>query len=315
MTERQSYSKFLSNLPSLHVEGEDGEDLVFKGNAGLAPDRIDRWESDRDLKLPKDFREFLLNWNGADLFGLDIKSLESWAWPDPGLVDFHNWGNGDFDCLDLRKPGKAPVVFMDHETGCEVVISPSFGAWLRESLGELNSRGTLRHPMDYRDEADKGLYLIAALRMWAEGKQREQSQTWLSKVLGWTVGQHGTFYEWHKNGRMKRAVVMRFGRKRRVTEWYSNGQVEMVDTSWARIRGSLTTWYPNGNKQHEVAWHFGRIHGRERYWDDTGRLTKECTWRKGKEWDGEFCMTELDGTVTVRIFEHGKLIRETKDGG
>ncbi len=126
----------------------------------LAEQRISEWESSNNFQLPDDFREFVARWNGGYLFGMDIVPLEQSLYMRAGLLAFHNWGNGDFDCLDPSAGKDSGVVFANHENGQTTQVAPSFRDWLARAIEEKKTRGVLLHPMDYAisNPGFRGLY-------------------------------------------------------------------------------------------------------------------------------------------------------------
>jgi len=69
------------------------------------------------------------------------------------LVPFHDWGNGDFDCLDLTKVVdlEPPVVFWNSEHENLFPITHGLAGWLPMAVHEIARFGRLLHPRDYED--------------------------------------------------------------------------------------------------------------------------------------------------------------------
>lgn len=148
--EDNRYIAFLDELPTLEIENEDGDTFGFEMRPGTTEEDIANWESSNGVKIPADMIAFLRRWNGGDFYFLCFEPLRDLGVNAPGMLAFHNWGNGDFDCLRFRENGNADVVFYNHETGATVTIAPSFSNWLMRVIDEMRTIGTLLHPMDYQ---------------------------------------------------------------------------------------------------------------------------------------------------------------------
>lgn len=131
--------------------------VVLRLGAGF--DEIARFEHSWRLSLPGDYREFLAYANGCSLFGLDLCSIQGVAvYRESGLLGFHNWSNGDYDCLRMQGGG-ADVVFMNHGPEVTVPIASSFFDWLTRIVAECRAHGDVLHPGDYRySERPDGVY-------------------------------------------------------------------------------------------------------------------------------------------------------------
>ena len=126
-------------------------------------DQIDAALAGARIELTGTFREFLRHADGMEFFGVTILG----AGPPEGdapsifhyptmlqyqLVPIHDWGNGDFDCVDLTKAveGEAPIVFWDDQRDTTVMITHGFGKWLGMVVEDVQRYGKLLHPDDYR---------------------------------------------------------------------------------------------------------------------------------------------------------------------
>jgi hypothetical protein len=139
---------------------EDGDNLVVELREGVAIEEILKFERSHGIELPEDLKELLLFSNGVHLFGLDIFSLDEVAYfPNSGILSFHSWGNGDFDCISVGGDyPKGTVVFMAHSEDHTSVVCNNLVAWFEGVIIEVKERGTLLHPMDYKEWEAEGMY-------------------------------------------------------------------------------------------------------------------------------------------------------------
>lgn len=127
-----------------------------------APEALDALRARFPLPLTGSYLAMLGISDGLDLFGVPV--LGAVLPPDTDadavadlarrrLVPFHDWGNGDFDCLDLTKvvDAEPPVVFWNSEHENLFPITHGFGGWLPMAVHEIARFGRLLHPRDYED--------------------------------------------------------------------------------------------------------------------------------------------------------------------
>lgn len=114
------------------------------------------------LPLTGSWLELLQLSDGIDLFGVPVFGTDLPGDTNPEnvadlvrrrLVPFHDWGNGDFDCLDLTKvvEGEPPVVFWNDEHENLFPITHGFAGWVPMAVHEISRFGRLLHPRDYFD--------------------------------------------------------------------------------------------------------------------------------------------------------------------
>jgi len=153
-------AKILDAFSGLTLENEDGAPLGVLLESPLASKELDRYEESIGVELPDEFRELLLITNGMNYFGLDIMPIDQQTYyRDQGIITFHNWGNGDFDCV-AASPSQYPdgtVVFMNHSPDVTVALAQSISEWLKKAAREIRSKGALLHPSDYRERREQGL--------------------------------------------------------------------------------------------------------------------------------------------------------------
>ena len=141
--------------------GRDGGALRAVRLPGASDVAITAFAARFALPLTGTYVDFLRASDGADLFGVPVLGTR----PEPvdpeaygevvqrRLVPFHDWGNGDFDCLDLTKTvnGEPPVCFWSGEGAELYLIANGFGRWTRMMAFEVATWGALLHPREYAD--------------------------------------------------------------------------------------------------------------------------------------------------------------------
>ncbi len=139
---------------------EDGNKIIVEPREGASLADVSKFEATHGMEMPLDLKELLLFSNGMNFFGLDILSLEAMEFfPTTGMVSFHNWGNGDFDCLSTGGDyPKGSVIFMAHAEDNTSLISNSLADWFEGVFKEKEEVGALLHPMDYQYSELDGLY-------------------------------------------------------------------------------------------------------------------------------------------------------------
>lgn len=120
------------------------------------------WLATIPLPLTGTYLEFLRVSDGMSLYGVEILGTVPPAGTDREdlaemfkrrLVPFHDWGNGDYDCVDLTKviEGEPSVVFYNDEHGNIFPITGGFEKWLPMAVYEVSRFGRLLHPRDYQE--------------------------------------------------------------------------------------------------------------------------------------------------------------------
>lgn len=151
-----------NELEVQRLQGRDGVELRARRRPGATGSEIEALTARFPLPLTGTYLEFLRRSNGMDLFGIPVSGTEPDAETNADewlelckrrLVPFHDWGNGDFDCLDLTKSvnGEPPVCFWNEEMGNMFPITSGFGRWMRMATFEVQTHGFLLHPRDYLD--------------------------------------------------------------------------------------------------------------------------------------------------------------------
>jgi hypothetical protein len=151
--------ELLHTIDQLEIADEDGNPRPARWNRPLTGRELDALETRIGARLPASYRQFLMRGDGGDLFGLCLQGMAARVLVAPGLLTFHDWGNGDFDCLGLGPdPNQVPILFMNHSPEVVVRIADSFEHWLSSIVEELRRDGTVAHPGDYRYVDSPGLY-------------------------------------------------------------------------------------------------------------------------------------------------------------
>jgi len=147
-------------LLSLYDEDEESVQLIL--NESASEKVLKEYEGRITRAVPCELRELLAMSDGLDLFGLDIMPIDRQdLFETQGLLSFHDWGNGDFDCVVLAGSCVGPegsIVFMNHSPEVTVPIAESLEKWLLRVVEEITDKGTLLHPSDYRVRHEQGLY-------------------------------------------------------------------------------------------------------------------------------------------------------------
>lgn len=154
-----SISHILDSFRNLRLEDEDGETLEFSLDPALSEVGLIAHEKVIGVRLPGQFRDLLMYANGMRLFGLDLMSTDQQSYfREHGIISFHNWGNGDFDCVATSSSAypENAVVFMNHSPEVTVKIEDALTKWIDRAINEIRKHGTLLHPADYRTRCAQG---------------------------------------------------------------------------------------------------------------------------------------------------------------
>lgn len=159
----QAINKIISLLQdysSKELLDEDGNKLFIEKAEAVPMEMLERFEKLHQLRLPDDLRDFLLFSNGINIFGTKIYSLDEMElFPENKVLSFHSWGNGDFDCISVDNGDEyGRVFFMNHSVSNLVSINISFVEWVFGVIREIECKGVLLHPMDYRIRRETGMY-------------------------------------------------------------------------------------------------------------------------------------------------------------
>lgn len=152
--------KIIENYCGETFLDEDENSLIVELREGVAIESITKFEINNGLKLPDDLKKLLLSSNGINLFGIQIHSLEEMEFfLRSRILTFHNWGNGDFDCLSVG--GDYPigtVLFMSHSEDNLALVSNNLIEWIIGVVAEIKRVGTLLSPSDYNERESEGMY-------------------------------------------------------------------------------------------------------------------------------------------------------------
>jgi hypothetical protein len=157
----ESVSTLLETLRDVVLKDEDGNTLSLVLREPATERAILDREKSIGTTLPMQLKELLSISNGIGLFGVELMPLsELYYFTEQSIVQFHPWGNGDFDCITTRgcEEGEGRVVFMNHSPHVLSLIELSLASWMRRVVAEVTKKHVLLHPADYRVRDDMGLY-------------------------------------------------------------------------------------------------------------------------------------------------------------
>lgn len=162
----RTVTEILNSVRGLELQGEDGELLRCEIRPPVLGRELMEKEERIGAKLPSELKELLLYSNGISFFGqlmLPLEQLEYFA--EQGLLTFHDWGNGDFDCLAMStsRYSENAVVFLNHSAVITVEIDGALASWLERAVEEIRQRGTLLHPGDYRTISNGGVGVYSSV--------------------------------------------------------------------------------------------------------------------------------------------------------
>lgn len=278
-----SYERLLDRLEGFTIEDEEGEPRMFRGLPGLSMEEVVEWERKTGLKLPDDYKRFIMRWDGAEAGTFEMFPHSASVMIETGMLALHPWGNGDMDCLDLKKENYGAVVFLGRELSSRPVIAPSFADWLAGVIKELDYHGVLFHPFldqqhGFYRKAISGSLRKTIVRLDEPGDWIY----WLCMKLFQT--RHGTLTWRHKSGGKKKEAVYRFGKLRKETSWHENGNKssETFFLSEEVADGLQTTWHPNGRVHIQRTFVKGHLQGLESQWNAEGDILSEKVWELSK---------------------------------
>lgn len=155
-----SIVEMLEQAQAIVLDDEDGQPLRLIFEQPCSSEAIDALERSISIRLPLELKQLLEYSNGMSLFGLRIMPLNELSFfPSSHMIAFHNWGNGDFDCISIDSSElSGTILFMNHEPDVTVRISDSLNTWIRDAIEEISTKGALLHPSDYRHRSEAGMY-------------------------------------------------------------------------------------------------------------------------------------------------------------
>lgn len=141
---------------------EDGNDIGIELVQATIKYEISNFEVKNRIELPSELKKLLLLSDGLLLFGIKILSLaEMEFFPSEGILSFHSWGNGDFDCLSVGVNYPiGTIFFMSHSEENITKVNNTMQGWFKEVISEIKKNGTLLHPLDYNHREAEGMYKI-----------------------------------------------------------------------------------------------------------------------------------------------------------
>lgn len=304
MSAERSYERFLDRLEGLTIEDEEGQFRLFSGLPGLTPEEITALESKSGYKLPGDFKLFSSRWDGVELGPMELLPHPAWFMIESGLIAIHPWGNGDFDCIELKKENYGAVVFLSRESAKRPVVASSFSEWIMRAVKELEHHGKLFHPII---DSEPGFYRKALSHQVQRTAVRvEEPGNWIYWICSKLFHiRHGRLLWHHRSGGKKREVVYRFGKQKRERCWDENGAMtlETFFISEDVANGTQTAWHPNGRVKSRREFVRGHLHGKETLWDEHGAQTAERVW----EWNklmSEAAFNRYTNTIEETVYNY-----------
>ena len=85
---------------------------------------------------------------------------EQQYYADHGVIAFHAWGNGDFDCIATLASvhPEGSILFMNHTPHAMAHVAATLSEWIQQAVDEISVRGALLHPSDYLNCDRPGIY-------------------------------------------------------------------------------------------------------------------------------------------------------------
>jgi hypothetical protein len=161
-TEHPTFRQALDSVTGRTLRSNLGRSLDIQLRPPIAERDVAALLDAAGVTITGTWREMLTTTNGISLFGVDVLGLGPATDPRSvlsyramlqyNLVPFHDWGNGDLDCLDMTKTmdDEPAVVFWDDKRDTTVMICSGFAKWIGMAVEDLERYGKLLHPDDYR---------------------------------------------------------------------------------------------------------------------------------------------------------------------
>ena len=316
----QKMSTLIDQLRSTTLESEDGEPLSLDVNCGLSRSQIDQYEEALGFKLPRGLREVLECFDGGEFYCLSFQSIdEQMLLGDDNLLSFHDWGNGDYDCVLLERKGRwkpGQILFYNHLDANVYPISFDVRRWLELLIGELKAWQTVFHPMDYHhavsrsddaikcDISEGGHNPAGSKDKRLPGPEYLGVYANVSSLMARHRGESDPLDE-----KMNRAF---FASDKRVYR-YPSGDIEFVEEYYdGKKHGKTVRYYPEGTLAYETHFQMGKLHGQSTFWDKKGNITLDQVWKDGTEWDGIFPLRDEDNVSYHQIYKEGQLVSKTR---
>lgn len=145
-------NEVLDKLQMLRLRDEDDDVVTLRINTPASRELIGKFEATHKVQLPGEYKELLMVSDGLDLFGVKLLAISEIIYLSKlHLLVFHEWGNGDCDCLAVEGSELlvGGVFFLRRDLETPVAISPSLSLWIESVVGEVQQIGALLHPNDY----------------------------------------------------------------------------------------------------------------------------------------------------------------------
>jgi len=160
MSNMSSIATFLQEIKDVELPDEDGAMFDLGLQSPLPHAELEEWRRMIGLDKASEVVDLYQFCNGGSFFGINIAALqEAILFPDDQLLLIHDWGNGDFDCVEILENGlSGRMCFANHDVKIRVPVADSLLEWFNLVFDEIRQLGTLLHPADYRHRNEQGLY-------------------------------------------------------------------------------------------------------------------------------------------------------------
>ena len=159
--------EILETYSSKVLLDEDGNQLTIEKSEAITVGDLQRFELYHGIILPPDLRKLLMFSNGINVFGVRVQALNEMKFYDSQmLLTFHDWGNGDFDCISVNSRSYyGSVYFINHSIAKNISMAITISEWISLCINEIQKKGTVLHPMDYLFRHEDGMYKEVFLKL------------------------------------------------------------------------------------------------------------------------------------------------------
>lgn len=140
----------IAKYKNVKLSDEDDNPLVIKFFKPIEHESIEIFERNNSISIPSDLKELLLLSNGFSLFGVEVLPFEEMEYfRNSGLLSFHAWGDGNFDCISLGVDYPlGAIVFMNHSEDNLALFHHNLSDWINELIMEIEDKGVFLQPIE-----------------------------------------------------------------------------------------------------------------------------------------------------------------------